>query len=333
MMGNKEISKKIAIECGVPTCPGSDGIVTSIDELVSTVEKIGFPVIIKARSGGGGKGMRVVREMSDLENAYNFAKKEAENSFGDSGVFVEKFIENPRHIEVQILADQYQNVVHLGTRDCSLQRRHQKVVEEAPATAVSKSVLDKVCEYSVKLSKDVGYTNAGTIEFLVSGEDVYFMEMNTRIQVEHPVTEMVTGIDIVREQINIASMNKLSFTQEDVKFEGHSIECRINAVDPENEFMPNTGKVDSIIIPGGYGVRIDSAIGDDFEITPFYDSMIAKIIVHGRDREEAIARMKRALDETKISGIKTNIGYNLKIMSNDSFFENVFDTGFLEREL
>lgn len=332
MMGNKETSKRIARECNVPISPGSDGVVESISDLEKVAIEIGFPVIIKARSGGGGKGMRVVRDISELENAFLFAKREAESSFADSGVFVEKFIENPRHIEVQILADSYQNVVHLGTRDCSLQRRHQKIVEEAPAT-LDKKILDELCDYAVSLAKYTGYTNAGTVEFLVDGKNIYFMEMNTRIQVEHPVTEMVTGIDIVKEQIRIASQKKLSVVQDDIKISGHAIECRINAVDTENNFMPNTGTISSVQLPGGFGIRIDSAICDGFEVTPFYDSMIAKIISYGVDRDESIAKMKRALDEIKISGLKTNIDYNKNIISMDKFIENKLDTGLLEREV
>ncbi|MDY5436678.1 acetyl-CoA carboxylase biotin carboxylase subunit [Peptostreptococcus porci] len=329
-MGNKDISKKIMKEAGIPVVPGSDGVVDSLETAKAEARNIGYPVIIKARSGGGGKGMRVVKDEEDFNLSFQSAKKEAENAFGDGGLYIEKYIESPRHIEVQILADELGNVVHLSGRDCTIQMNHQKVIEEAPPTAISQDLLEELYDISIKAAKAVGYTNAGTIEYLVSSDDkIYFMEMNTRIQVEHPVTEMITGIDIVKEQINIASGNKLEFTQEDIEIKGHSLECRINAYDSENGFLPSSGVIEALNLPGGYGVRIDSSIYQGYNVLPFYDSMLAKIISFGKDREDSINIMLRALDEFVIEGVKTNINFNKKILTDKNFLSNDFSTNFL----
>lgn len=334
MMGNKDVSKKMMRDAGVPVVPGSDGIVENTEKAKIIAREIGYPVIIKARSGGGGKGMRVVHDEENLELSYLSAKKEAENAFGDGGLYMEKFIESPRHIEVQIMADEHGNVIHLSGRDCSIQMNHQKVIEEAPPTAIPDKILQELYDISIKAAKHVGYTNVGTIEYLVSqNNEVYFMEMNTRIQVEHPVTEMITGIDIVREQINIALEKKLSYKQEDIKVKGHSIECRINAYDFENNFLPSTGKIEALNMPGGFGVRIDSSIYQGYEILPFYDSMLAKIITFGKTREDAINIMERALDEFVINGVKTNVKFNQDIMRDEVFRNNVFSTSYLQEKL
>ncbi len=334
LMGNKEISKKMMKEAGVPTVPGSDGVVNSIEEVKEVVSEIGYPIIIKARSGGGGKGMRVVKDEDALELAYKTAKKEAENAFGDDAVYIERYIESPRHIEVQILSDEFGNTIHLGGRDCSMQMNHQKVVEEAPPSAIDEKIIEKLYKISVDAANYVGYTNAGTIEYLVSKDNqIYFMEMNTRIQVEHPITEMITGVDIVEEQINIASQKKLSFNQEDISIKGHAIECRINAYDSDNNFMPSAGVINGLNMPGGYGVRIDSAVYQGYEILPFYDSMIAKVISFGSTRENAIRIMRRALDEIVIEGVKTNVNFNKELMDDENFVENKYNTSYLEMKI
>lgn len=329
-MGNKDISKQMMKKAGIPVVPGSDGIVENIEIAKKTAKEIGYPIIIKARSGGGGKGMRIVRDESELTLSYQSAKKEAENAFGDGGLYMEKYIESPRHIEVQILADEFGNTVHLSGRDCTIQMNHQKIIEEAPPTAISNEMLEELYDISIRAAKAVGYTNAGTIEYLVSKDNrIYFMEMNTRIQVEHPVTEMITGIDIVKEQINIASGNKIGFSQEDIKIKGHSLECRINAYDSENGFLPSSGIIDALNLPGGYGVRIDSSIYQGYNVLPFYDSMLAKIITFGNDRNDSIKIMMRALDEFIIEGVKTNINFNKKILTDKNFISNDFSTDFL----
>ena len=334
LMGNKDMSKKMMDSIGIPVVMGSDGIVDTVDMAKDISKKIGYPVIIKARSGGGGKGMRVVSSEGDIESNFKSAKKEAENAFGDGGLYIEKYIDKPRHIEVQILADEFGNIVHLGARDCSIQMNHQKVIEEAPATVVSNEVLDILYEMSIKAARHVGYTNAGTIEFLVSKSDeIYFMEMNTRIQVEHPVTEMITGIDIVKEQIKIASKNILSYKQEDIKINGCAIECRINAYDSDRDFMPSAGNISGLNIPGGYGVRVDSSIYQGCDILPFYDSMLAKVITFANTREAAIRIMERALDEFIVEGVKTNIEFNKNIMKDIDYIQNNYSTSFLEEKL
>ena len=331
LMGDKEEAKRLMKEAGLPVVEGSETVVENIELARIICEQIGYPIIIKARSGGGGKGMRLVREGQDLESAFMSARKEAENAFGDKEVYIEKYIDDPRHIEVQILADEHGNVVHLGSRDCSIQMNHQKIIEEAPATSIRDETMNYLYDMATRAAKYVGYTNAGTIEFLVDKDGkAYFMEMNTRIQVEHPVTEMITGIDIIREQINIASMEKLAYEQKDITFTGHAIECRINAYDEDNNFMPSVGGIEGLNIPGGYGVRIDSSIYQGYMVLPFYDSMLVKLIAYGKDRKNAIDIMKRALDEFVIDGIKTNIGFNKEIMRDEVFVANVHTTSYLQ---
>ena len=334
MMGDKEVSKRMMKEAGVSVVEGSDGVVESLEEARVVLEKLGLPVIIKARSGGGGKGMRLVEDMDDLKRQFDSARKEAQNAFGDSGVYIEKYIKSPRHIEVQLMADEHGNVIHLGARDCSLQMNHQKVIEEAPPEGVDQAILDKLYETSIRAAKSVSYTSVGTIEYLLDQDgSYYFMEMNTRIQVEHPITEMVTGIDIVRDQVLIACGERLAYKQEDILIRGHAIECRINAYDSDNNFLPSVGKIQALNIPGGYGVRVDSAIYQGYEVLPFYDSMLAKVISYGRDRKEAIRIMNRALEEFVVEGVKTNIGFNLKLINDPVFIENKYDTSYLERSI
>lgn len=316
-MGNKTEARNTMIEAGVTVIPGWNQNVESVEEGKKIAAKLGYPVIVKAALGGGGKGMRVAMNEEEFENAYLTARKEAGAAFGDDSVYMEHFIEHPRHVEVQILADSYGNVVHLGERDCSIQRNHQKFIEEAPCKAISEELRARMGEQAVKAAKAVGYENAGTIEFLLENEkDFYFMEMNTRIQVEHPVTEWVTGVDLIKEQIKIASGKKLSFTQEEVKMEGHSIECRINAENPEKNFRPSPGKIENLYLPGGKGIRMDTAIYSGYEIPPYYDSMIAKLIVHGTTREEALRKMRSALGEVIIEGIDTNVDYLYEMISD-----------------
>ncbi len=334
LMGNKDISKKMMQNAGISIIPGSDGIVDSVDLAKKISKNIGYPIIIKARSGGGGKGMRIVHSENEMDNNFKSAEKEAENAFGDGGLYIEKYIVEPRHIEVQIMADEFGNVIHLGGRDCSIQKNHQKVIEEAPPTAVSKEIMNKLYDMSIRATRYVGYTNVGTIEYLVSKNDeVFFMEMNTRIQVEHPVTEMVTGIDIVKEQINIASQKRLSYTQEDIKIDGCAIECRINAYDSDRDFIPSIGKIRGLNIPGGYGVRVDSSIYQGYDVLPFYDSMLAKVISFAKTREEAIKIMRRALDEFVVEGVKTNIKFNKMIMNDFDYIQNNYSTSFLEDKM
>ena len=316
-MGNKTEARNTMIEAGVTVIPGWNQNVESVEEGKEIATKLGYPVIVKAALGGGGKGMRVAMNEEEFENAYLTARKEAGAAFGDDSVYMEHFIEHPRHVEVQILADSYGNVVHLGERDCSIQRNHQKFIEEAPCKTISEELRARMGEQAVKAAKAVGYENAGTIEFLLENEkDFYFMEMNTRIQVEHPVTEWITGVDLIKEQIKIASKEKLSFTQEDVRMEGHSIECRINAENPEKNFRPSPGKIENLYLPGGKGIRMDTAIYSGYEIPPYYDSMIAKLIVHGTTREEALRKMRSALGEVIIEGIDTNVDYLYEMISD-----------------
>lgn len=316
-MGNKTEARNTMMEAGVTVIPGWNANIESVEEGKKIAAKLGYPVIVKAALGGGGKGMRVAMNEEEFENAYLTARKEAGAAFGDDSVYMEHFIEHPRHVEVQILADSYGNVVHLGERDCSIQRNHQKFIEEAPCKAISEELRARMGEQAVKAAKAVGYENAGTIEFLLENEkDFYFMEMNTRIQVEHPVTEWITGVDLIKEQIKIASKEKLSFTQEDVRMEGHSIECRINAENPEKNFCPSPGKIENLYLPGGKGIRMDTAIYSGYEIPPYYDSMIAKLIVHGTTREEALRKMRSALGEVIIEGIDTNVDYLYEMISD-----------------
>lgn len=334
LMGNKSNSKALMKEAKVPVVPGSEGCVENVKEAIKCAKEIGYPVLLKASSGGGGKGIRKVDFESEMENAYNLVKQEAKAAFNDDSIYIEKFIVNPRHVEVQILADEYGNVVHLGERDCSVQRRNQKVLEESPSMILNDDLRAKMGKAAVRAVKASNYTNVGTIEFLVDKDrNFYFMEMNTRIQVEHPVTEMVTGIDIMKEQIRIASGEKLSVTQKDIIMRGHSIECRINAENPDKNFRPCPGKILELNLPGGNGVRVDTAVYSGYTIPPVYDSMIAKIIVHGEDRDAAIAKMKRALEECVIEGIDTNIDFLFNILSNENFIKNDYDTSFIEKNL
>lgn len=332
-MGDKAQARSTMIEAGVPVVPGSEGSVTDIEEAAAQAEKVGFPVMIKAVSGGGGRGMRVARDMDDFMKQFSVAQGESSVAFGDDSMYIERFVENPRHIEVQIIADSHGNVVHLGERDCSLQRRNQKVLEEAPSAVIDEKLRKEIGNAAVKAAKAVGYVNAGTVEFLLDNQkNFFFIEMNTRIQVEHPVTEMVTGVDIVREQIFIAAGEELSFKQEDISIDGHSIECRINAEDPRNGFRPCPGTIVDFYFPGGYGVRVDSHIYSGYRIPPTYDSMIGKLIVWGKDRSEAISRMQRVLDETIILGIESNIDFQRHILSDGDFRSNSIDTGFIDRK-
>lgn len=336
LMGNKAKAKEAMIKNGVPVIPGSEGIVEGVDDAVKIAEEIGYPVIIKASAGGGGRGMRLAHSTKDLKKALEIAQNEAHNAFGSSEVYIEKYIEEPKHIEFQILADEYDNVIHLGERDCSIQRRHQKILEEAPSPALMKNLKlrKKMGESAVAAAIAAGYRGAGTIEFLLDKDgNYYFIEMNTRIQVEHGITELVTGIDIVKEQIKIAAHKQLSLKQEDIKISGHAIECRINAEDPDNDFKPYPGTIKTFILPGGPNVRIDTAVYHGVDISPYYDSLIAKLMSYGKDRDEAIDVMNRALDEFIIEGIKTTIPYHKKILNNAFFRKGEVYTNFIQRRM
>jgi acetyl-CoA carboxylase biotin carboxylase subunit len=331
LLGDKARAKKAMKKVGVPMLPGSDGPVTGEEQALKVAKDIGYPIIIKAVAGGGGRGMRVVQNPGELPNALRTAQREAEAAFGNGDVYVEKYLQNPRHIEFQIIGDHHGNVVHLGERECSIQRRHQKLIEESPSPALSDKIRKKMGSVVVDAAKAVQYTNAGTFEFLMDGDGrFYYMETNTRLQVEHPVTEMVTGIDIVKEQIRIAAGERLSFKQSEVTFTGHSIECRVNAEDPET-FAPSPGTIHAFSVPGGPGVRIDTFAHAECTVPPYYDSMIAKIIVHGRDRQEAIARMRRVLEMTVIEGIRTSVPLHLKILNEADFQAGRLSTSFMER--
>ena len=331
LLGDKARAKKAMKKAGVPMLPGSDGPVTGEEHALKVVKEIGYPIIVKAVAGGGGRGMRVVRSAGELANALRTATREAEAAFGNGDVYIEKYLESPRHIEFQIIGDHHGNVVHLGERECSIQRRHQKLIEEAPSPALSDKIRKKMGSLVVDAAKAVQYTNAGTFEFLMDKDGkFYYMETNTRLQVEHPVTEMVTGIDIVKEQIRIAAGERLSFKQSEVTFTGHAIECRVNAEDPET-FAPSPGVIHAFSAPGGPGVRIDTFVHSECTVTPYYDSMIAKIITWGRDRQEAIARMKRTLDMTVIEGIRTSVPLHLKILNEKDFHAGRLSTSFMDR--
>lgn len=333
IMGNKSMAREIMKNANIPIIPGSEGLIRNLEEAKSEAKKIGYPVMIKASLGGGGKGIRVVLNENELENSYFTAKAEAKNNFNDDSVYMEKFIENPRHIEVQILGDAFGNVIHLYERDCTIQRRNQKVLEEAPAIILNDELRNKMGTAAVNAAKAVNYESAGTIEFLLDKHgDFYFMEMNTRIQVEHPVTEMVTSVDIVKEQLNIANGMELSLTQDNIKIDGHSIECRINAENPKLGFAPSPGKIKFLNLPGGNGVRVDTAVYNGYTIPPNYDSMIAKLIAHGKSRDEAIKKMLRALDEFVIEGINTNIEFQISILKNQAFRLGTYDTSFISKE-
>ena len=331
LMGNKSNAKELMKKAGVPTVPGSDGSIKGIKDAFEVAKKIGYPVMLKAAAGGGGKGIRIVNNERELESNYNIVKQEAKISFNDDEIYMEKFIENPRHVEIQILADEHGNVIHLGERDCTVQRRHQKVVEETPSTAIDEKLRNKMGEAAIKAAKAAGYTSCGTVEFLVDKhKNFYFMEMNTRIQVEHPITEERTGIDIVKNQIKIAAGEELKIKQKEIEFKGHAIECRINAENPSKNFRPCPGTITGLNLPGGKGIRIDSAIYEGYTIPPTYDSMIAKIIAYGANRNEAISKMKRASEETVIEGIDTNIDFLLEIIKNKNFIRGDYDTSFIE---
>ncbi|VYT83705.1 acetyl-CoA carboxylase biotin carboxylase subunit [Clostridium tertium] len=333
IMGDKSKAREIMKRASVPVIPGSDGIVESIEDAYIEAEKIGYPVMVKAALGGGGKGIRIVHSKGELENAFFTAKSEAMANFGDDTIYMEKFIVNPRHIEFQILGDEHGNIVHLGERDCTVQRRNQKILEEAPSTIISSDLREEMGKAAISAAKAVNYYNAGTIEFLVDKYgSFYFMEMNTRIQVEHPITEMVTSVDIVKEQIKIANGDDLSFSQEDICIKGHAIECRINAENPKKGFIPSPGKIEFLNLPGGNGIRVDTAVFTGYKIPPTYDSMIAKLIAYGKNREEAINKMLRALDEFVIEGIDNNIDFQIDILNNEKFRLGDFDTSFISKE-
>jgi acetyl-CoA carboxylase, biotin carboxylase subunit len=331
-MGDKSTAKKTMQRVGVPTVPGSKGLVNSEEEARIVAREIGYPVIVKATAGGGGRGMRLVPTDEDLGRMYMAAQGEAEAAFGNPGVYVEKFVENPRHIEFQILADQYGNVIHLGERECSIQRRHQKLLEEAPSVALTAELRQQMGDAAVAAAKSINYVGAGTVEFLLSQtNEFYFMEMNTRIQVEHPVTEMITGIDLIAEQIRIAQGERLRLTQEQVVLTGHAIECRVNAEDPEHNFRPSPGKISGYLPPSGPGVRMDSHVYTDYEIPAYYDSLIGKLIVWGPDRQSAIYRMKRALRECAVTGLPTTIAFHQKILETPEFKRGEIYTNFVDK--
>ena len=331
-MGDKITARKTMIAANVPVVPGTTNALTDEAEALSTIEKIGLPVIIKASAGGGGKGMRLVKNNSEVKEAIRAAKSEAMAAFGDDAIYIERYIESPHHIEFQVLADSHGNTIHLCERECSVQRRHQKVIEETPSVIVDADLRRRMGESAVKAAKAVNYENAGTIEFLVDDKgNYYFLEMNTRLQVEHPITEAVVGIDLVREQINVANGLKLTYTQEQITQRGHAIECRVYAEDPNNNFMPCPGKIRNITEPLGIGVRTDGYVYPGYEIPIYYDPMISKIIVWGENRQEAIKRMKRVLDEYKISGVKTSIGFMKRIMETPDFVNGTYDTHFIEK--
>ena len=333
-MGNKSEARKTMMEAGVPVVPGSKEPVHTAEDGLAMAKEIGFPVMIKASSGGGGKGMRVSWSEEDFTELFQAAQLESVKGFSDDTMYIEKYIEGPRHIEFQIMADKFGNVVHLGERDCSIQRRHQKVLEEAPCDVISPELRKKMGETAVRAAKAVGYENAGTIEFLLDKyKNFYFMEMNTRIQVEHPVTEMVTGLDLIKEQIRIAAGEKLSLSQEDVAVGGHAIECRINAEDPERKFLPCPGTISYLYLPGGCGVRVDSAVYPGYTVPPYYDSMLVKLIVHGKDRQEALAKMHSALGEVVLEGVKTNVDFLYRILEHPVFREGQAGTDFIEKYL
>ncbi|OGX05416.1 MAG: acetyl-CoA carboxylase biotin carboxylase subunit [Omnitrophica WOR_2 bacterium GWA2_47_8] len=332
IMGDKVLAKENMSKIGVPLTPGGKGVIKTKEEAINVAKKIKYPVIIKAAAGGGGKGMRVCHNDITLATSFALAKKEAEVNFKNGDVYIEKYIQEPRHIEIQIMADHYGNVIHLGERECSIQRRHQKLLEEAPSVALDDKLRKKMGETAVKIAKSVNYRGVGTVEFLLNTNgEFYFMEMNTRIQVEHPVTEMVTGIDLVKRQIRLAAGEKLKIRQDDVKLRGHAIECRINAEDPDNNFMPCPGKIVELNLPGGLGVRLDTHIYPGYKIPPFYDSMVAKLITYGSNRKEAIDIMRRALGEFYISPIKTTIGLQVQIINHASFLAGNLSTHFLEK--
>ncbi len=332
-MGSKTRAREIMQRAGVPIVPGTKEPIRSVEDGLATAEKIGFPVLLKASAGGGGKGMRKVFTPEEFRDSFESAQREALKSFGDGSIYIEKFLENPKHIEIQIIGDSFGNYVHLGERDCSIQRRHQKIIEEAPSTVLDEALRHKMGSVAIEAARAVEYVNAGTVEFLFDkNRNFYFLEMNTRLQVEHPVTEFVTGVDIVKEQIRIAAGYPLSFRQEDVRWRGHSIECRINAEDPFNNFLPDTGKILYLREPGGKGVRLDSGVETGSEISIHFDPLIAKLIAYGKDRSEAISIMLRALRDFKIYGIRTGIPFLIQVLQETPFVQGTYDTGFLESD-
>ena len=331
-MGDKATARRLMIESGIPVIPGSNGTLAEEKDALVAAAEIGYPVILKATAGGGGKGMRIVRNEKELKGAFSIARAEAAGAFGNPALYLEKYLENPRHIEIQVIGDQSGNVFHLGERDCSIQRRHQKLVEESPCPIMTEQLRSRMGECAVKAASSIGYIGAGTVEFLVDDDfNFFFMEMNTRIQVEHPVTEMVTGLDLVKEQISVAEGNRISFKESDITFKGHAIECRINAEDPKRDFMPCPGEITTFHPPGGLGVRVDTHIYQSYKIPPYYDSLLAKLIVHGLDRAEAIARLKRSLDEFIVLGVPTTIDFLKEIVSDSRFISGDLDIQFLEK--
>jgi acetyl-CoA carboxylase biotin carboxylase subunit len=332
-MGDKASARRLAREAGIPTVPGSDGVLESAEDALAIAEEIGFPVIIKATAGGGGKGMRIAREAEQFSELFSLAQNEALAAFGNGDVYVERYLEHPRHVEIQVLGDQHHRVVHLGERDCSIQRRHQKLIEESPSPALTAQLRSKMGEAAVALASAIGYVGAGTIEFLLDPDGhFYFMEMNTRIQVEHPVTEMVTGFDLVKEQIRVAAGEPLSFPQDLNGLRGHAIECRVNAEDPYRNFQPSPGHITAYHPPGGPGVRVDTHVYAGYTVPPYYDSLLAKVIVHGRDRAEALAKMGQALDSFILEGVTTTIPFLSRVIHHPAFVAGKVDTRFLERE-
>ena len=331
MMGDKATARETAIKNKVPITKGSDGIVPDLDEAKKVAEWITYPVMIKATAGGGGKGMRIAHDEKELSENFIAAQNEAKAAFGNPDVYIEKYVEEPRHVEIQVIGDKFGNVVHLGERDCSIQRRHQKLIEEAPSAGIDAKTREKMGKFAAKLAKGIGYDSVGTLEFLVDKNmNFYFMEMNTRIQVEHTISEEITGVDLIKEQIKVAAGEKLSFSQKDIEISGHAIECRINAEDSENGFLPSSGTLEKYIPAGGIGVRVDSHSYQDYEIPPYYDSIIAKLVVKGKTREEAIKRMKRALKEFIIEGVDTTIPFHLKVLDNKEFNKGTIYTNFIE---
>ena len=332
LMGDKAVAKVTMQKTGVPVIPGSDGNLEDVSQARRLAGEIGYPVMLKAAAGGGGRGMRIVREEGGVENAFDMARAEAEAGFGSGELYLEKYLDHPRHIEVQVLGDQYGEMIHLGERECSIQRRHQKLIEESPSPAVDTELRQQICQSAVTGAKSIGYQSAGTVEFLLDKDgNFYFMEMNTRIQVEHPVTELVSGIDLIKEQIRLAGGEPMRCRQSDIKLHGHAIECRINAEDPDKSFLPNPGHITSFHVPGGPGIRVDTHAYAGYEIPPYYDSLLAKVITHGSNREEALGRMERALEEFVVEGVKTTITFHQRVITNPDFRKGQFDTGFLER--
>jgi len=332
-LGDKASARTIALESKVPIVPGSEGLLTSDKEAIEIAQRIGYPVLVKASAGGGGRGMRVANNQMSLANAFHQARAEAEKAFGEPGVYLEKYLERPRHVEIQILADSHGNIIHLGERECSVQRRHQKLLEESPSPALTDSMRKAMGRAAVKLAKSSGYEGAGTVEFLVTQRQFYFIEVNARIQVEHPVTEAVTGLDLIKEQIRIAAGEKLTVGQGDIRWTGHAVEARINAEDPARGFAPSPGRITRLILPGGPGVRVDTHICAGYLVPPNYDSLLAKLIVHGKDRATALNTMRRALDEFVVEGIKTTIPIHQEIVRNSFFQKGEYDTGFVEEFL